>query len=353
MRTTRPLVLILLMASLGSPGLVLPAGAGQGHSEARPIGQTNVFARVLYPGQPAGIVVDGDTVYVSGAGFATEPVDDWAVWAFDLRTGRLKAEETKRLARHMPVSFMGLTGMAKDAEGRLYVVDMNGRILRTKADKASWEVYAALPTHGVGMWPAGTMPMDIVFDSDGNAYVTDTNFPGIWRVSPGGSKVDLWFKDLRLLSYPLGSHGITLGPDRRLYIAMCVSEQAESPAHGVVFRLSVDSPDSSHFEELFRYPPGSCAVGVRFGNSGKLYVTLGGLNQVSILRPDGTEELRFPSPAENARQEVSYDFPFMASFDGDGSLLVTNAAPMAPERWAVLRAFVNDTAFPLPEPSLP
>jgi sugar lactone lactonase YvrE len=298
-------------------------------------------------------MVDGDTVYVSGAGFLTQPVDDWAIWAFDRRSGRSKADETTRLARHMPVSFMGLTGMAKDAEGRLYVVDMNGRILRTTVDKRRWEVYATLPTHGIGMWPAGTMPMDMVFDSDGNAYVTDTNFPGIWRVAPGGSKVDLWFKDVRLLSYPLGSHGITLGPDRRLYIAMCISEQPDSPAHGIVYRLPVDSPDSSHFQELFRYPPGSCAVGLRFGNSGKLYVMLGGLNQVSILRPDGTEELRFPSPAENSRQEIPYDFPFMASFDGEGSLLVTNAAPTATERWAVLRAFVNDVAFPLPEPSLP
>jgi sugar lactone lactonase YvrE len=352
MRTTRPFVAILLMASLGSLGLVLPAKAEQGDPQARSI-ETSVFARVPYPGQPTGILVDGDTVYVSGAGFATEPVDDWAVWAFDRRTGQPKMGETTRLVRHMLVSFMGLTGMAKDAQGRLYVVDMNGRILRTTVDKRSWEVYATLPTHGIGMWPAGTMPMDMVFDSDGNAYVTDTNFPGIWRVSAGGSKVDLWFKDLRLLSYPLGSHGITLGPDRRLYIAMCISEQPDSPAHGVVYRLPVDSPDSSHFQELFRYPPGSCAVGLRFGKSDKLYVMLGGLNQVSILRPDGTEELRFPSPAENARQEIPYDFPFMASFDGEGSLLVTNAAPTATERWAVLRAFVNDTAFPLPEPSLP
>lgn len=351
MRTTRTLVVILMLASLESLGLILPAKAGQGRS-AGAIGETSVFARVPHPGQPTGILVDSDRVYVSGAGFVTEPVDDWTVWAFDRRTGRPKMGETPRFARDMPVSFMGLTGMAKDAQGRLYVVDMNGRILRTTAGKRSWEVYAALPTHG--MWPAGTMPLDMVFDGDGNAYVTDTNFPGIWRVSPGGGRVDLWFKDPRLLSYPLGSHGITLGPDRRdLYIAMCISEQPDSPTQGIIYRLPVDHPDSSHFQELFRYPPGSCAAGLRFGNSGKLYVMLGAVNQVSILRRDGTEELRFPSPAENARQEIPYDFPFMASFDGEGSLLITNAAPTVPEHWAVLRAFVNDTALPLPEPSLP
>jgi sugar lactone lactonase YvrE len=351
MRSTRTRVAILLLASLESLGLILPAKAEQGRS-AEAIGETRVFARVPHPGQPTGILVDDDTVYASGAGFVTEPVDDWAVWAFDRRTGRPKVGVTTRLARDMPVSFMGLTGMAKDAEGRLYVVDMNGRILRTTAGKRSWEVYAALPTHG--MWPAGTMPLDMVFDGDGNAYVTDTNFPGIWRVSPGGGRVDLWFKDPRLLSYPLGSHGITLGPDRRdLYIAMCISEQPDSATQGIVYRLPVDHPDASHLQELFRYPPGSCAVGLRFGNSGKLYVMLGAVNQVSILRPDGTEELRFPSPAENARQEIPYDFPFMASFDGEGSLLITNSAATVPEHWAVLRAFVNDTAHPLPEPSLP
>lgn len=348
MRTTRILVAMLVVASLAALGPILPANAGP----AKTIGQTTVFARVPHPGQPTGILIHGDTVYVSGAGFLTEPVDDWAVWAFDRRSGRPKADETRRLARHMPVSFMGLTGMAKDAEDRLYVVDMNGRILRTAAGQRSWEVYAAVPTHG--LWPAGTMPLDMVFDDDGNAFVTDTNFPGIWRVSPGGDKVDLWFTDPRLLAYPLGSHGITLGPGRRdLYVAMCISEQPDSPGQGIIYRLPVDRPDASHFQEFFRYPPGSCAVGLRFGSSGKLYVMLGGLNQVSILRPDGTEELRFPSPAENARQEIPYDFPFMAAFDGEGSLLVTNAAPGASEHWAVLQAFVNDTALPLPEPSLP
>jgi len=342
----------MLMASLGSLGPALPATAEQGDPPARAI-ETSVFARIPYPGQPAGILADGDTVYVSGAGFASEPVDDWAVWAFDRRTGRSQASGSARPARHMPASFMGLTGMAKDAAGRLYVVDMNGRILRTTAGRRAWEVYAVLPTHGVGMWPAGTMAMDMVFDRDGTAYVTDTNFPGVWRVAAGGRRVDLWFTDARLLSYPLGSHGITLGPDRRLYIAMCVSEQPDSPAQGIVYRLPVDSPDASHFQEVFRYPPGSCAVGLRFGLSGKLYVTLGAANQVSILRPDGTEEQRFPSPAENDRQEIPYDFPFMVSFDGEGSLLVTNAAPTAARHWAVLRAFVNDRAFPLPEPALP
>jgi hypothetical protein len=93
-------------------------------------------------------------------------------------------------------------------------------------------------------------------------------------------------------------------------------------------------------------------MGLAFGNSGKLYAVLSGSNQISILRPGGTEETRFPSPEENAKQEVPYDMPQFLAFDGNGSVLVTNWAVGASDHWAVLSAFVNDTALPLAEPSL-
>jgi hypothetical protein len=47
-------------------------------------------------------------------------------------------------------------------------------------------------------------------------------------------------------------------------------------------------------------------------------------NQISILNPSGTEAARFPSPATNMAQPVPFNGPFNLTFDGRGSLLVSN-----------------------------
>ena len=88
---------------------------------------------------------------------------------------------------------------------------------------------------------------------------------------------------------------------------------------------------------------------IAFGSSGKLYVTLMGANQVSVLRPDGSEERRFP----DLENPGPYDDPLFPAFDGHGYLLITNLAIRAPEKSAVLGAWVNDKGLPLVRPPIP
>ena len=92
-------------------------------------------------------------------------------------------------------------------------------------------------------------------------------------------------------------------------------------------------------------------------------------NQLSILRPDGTEALRFPTPEENGKLDVPLCAPFDLAFDGRGSLLVSNTGdatngngpgntPPAggtvnAKNWVVYDVWVNDTAAPLPRPVIP
>ena len=134
-----------------------------------------------------------------------------------------------------------------------------------------------------------------------------------------------------------------------------------------VYRLPLNQPEISSLDLVHAYEPppptldtGDPEVqgifgtsGIAFGASGRLYVVLLGANQVSILRPDGTEELRFPTADQNAQQAVPYDDPLFPAFDGSGSLLVTNVAFRSLEKSVVLDAWVNDTAFPLVRPSIP
>jgi outer membrane protein assembly factor BamB len=344
------------------PGRVPPASG----EKARPaLGETMVLTRVPYPGQPAALVVDGDTVWTTTEAFMQPQVEEWPVWAYDRRTGREKVDETFTVHRPGP-AVMALRGMARDAQGRLYLVDMNGRVLRTTGPtpgrhRMVEEVYATIPTHGDGTaytpWPAGmSMPMDITFDATGNAYVPDLNFPAIWRVPPGGGEAEPWFVDPRLHGAgTLGTAAARLGPDGRdLYFSLCLSSSPHHPSQGVIYRIPVDTPTASAMTEVFRSPD-SCPAGLAFGASGKLYASLFSANQIVVLSPDGTEERRFPSKQANAVQEIPYDQPTFLAFDGDGWLLVANAAAIPPqiEHSAILQAFVDDTAAPLAEPSLP
>jgi len=178
-------------------------------------------------------------------------------------------------------------------------------------------------------------------------------------VPPGGGAPQVWFQDPRLFGYFTGAAGIRIDPSGRyLYFAVALSQIPLTPGAGIVYRLPLTAhPSITQLQEVFRYPAGSMPFGLAFGASGKLYVALGMANQISILRPDANgqmhEEHRFPSPADNARRDVPYDYPMGIAFDGCGSLLVTNSNALSsanPAHWAIFDVFVGDTAAPLAHP---
>jgi sugar lactone lactonase YvrE len=148
--------------------------------------------------------------------------------------------------------------------------------------------------------------------------------------------------------------------NKRVYVSVTA---AAGTLDGVIYRLPlVDSPSAATLEEFHRYPfaPGTPAPlagpdGVAFGKSGKLYVALAGTSQISVLRPDGTEEARYSGPAANpggAPDPMSWANPANIAFnDHTGELLVTNHAslvPYDPSLFAVFSVFVDDKGQPLP-----
>jgi streptogramin lyase len=232
------------------------------------------------------------------------------------------------------------------------------------------------------------MPTFVAFGDDGSLYVGDAAAPVIWRVPRGGGVAEAWFADPRLAS-TWGSNvlGLAIDPSGQdLYFAADAQEQQI-----VVYRLPLARPDSAHLEEFHRYddfvvppcPPDrtllstlACAVapafsagGIAFGASGRLYVDFLAKNQISILKPNGDEELRFPDPEENATRDVPINSPFGLAFDGSGSLLVANTGdptwgrapdgtefpipPTTSDTWVVFDVWVDDTALPLIRPAIP
>ena len=324
---------------------------------ARPaFGDVTVFASAPAPGHPFGVAVEDDRVYVStSAGDFFAPhlnSDDERVFTYD-GDGTLIDATTIDTA---PNSDMGLFGLALDGNPKpthkLYVADMNGRILRLDLSQhpAAPEVFSQVPPPlSDGGWMS-SMWNDLVFDRADNLYVPDDK-PRIWRVTPDGTP-SIWFTDPRLTGYfgfaggPLGARIDPTG--KWLYFSVTVS--AQFPLEAVIYRVRlVDQPSASDLEVVHRFPTveGQAppqATGIAFAKSGNLYVSLLGPNQVAVLDPAGNEIGRISSPL--------FHSPWGLAFVGK-SLLVTNGdlePADNPDAWKIFKVFVGETGLPLNRP---
>jgi len=351
-----------IVAALGAIVLgqaLTPALASESAPPA--IGDTSVFATLPFPGHPFGVAVDHARVYIStsrGDFFASPQTggqlnsDGERIFAYD-EVGNLV--NTTHIAT-MPNADMGLFGLALDGNPtpthKLYVADMNGRILRLAldGDAPAPELFAQPPPPFVGLGWHATMWNDLVFDPAGNLYMTDDK-PRLWRVTPDGH-ASVWFTDpalLGLFGFAGGPLGGRIDPSGKfLYFTITIS--AAFPFESVVYRLPlVDHPTAADLQVVHRFPavpnePLPQATGLAFAASGNIYVGLIGPNQVAVLDPAGNEIRRISNPL--------FDSPWGFAFMGK-SLLVTNADiqfPESPNRWNVLKVYVGETGLALNRP---
>lgn len=322
------------------------------HAPARTLGDSKVISSVPAPGFPEGIVTRGDHYYVAGpAGFGL-PLNSAAVHKFNLRTGALEATYPITITN----PFAGMSGASCAVfgpDGKLYVIEPFVGVIRMSLDHANTQsVYAPFTPTGPSLLN------DLTFDEDGNLYVTDSFQATIYRVPRGGGTPTVWFADPRLAgdpAVPFGVNGIRIDKkNKNMYVSVTAEK---SSLDGVIYRLPlVAAPTASSLKEFHRYAfvPGAPPVlpgpdGVAFGKSGKLYVALAGTSQISVLRPNGSEETRYAGPAANLRGSstpMPWANPANIAFDDRrGTLLVTNHASLVPfdaTLFVVFDVFVND-----------
>jgi hypothetical protein len=344
---------IVATSVLGPGNGVLAADPGN-----RAFGDVSVFASAPAPGHPFGIAVDGDRVYVStsaGDFFAGhQNSDDERVFTYD-DAGTLIDTTVIDTADN---SDMGLFGLALDGNTgknhKLYVADMNGRILRLDLARhaAAPEVFSQVPadTGLAGDWMKA-MWNDLVFDKAGNLYVPDDK-PRIWRVGPDGTAA-IWFTDPRLTGFfgfaggPLGGRIDPTG--QWLYFSITVAADPALAAQIWRVRL-VDHPGAADLQLVHEFafdptaPAPPQATGLAFAKSGNLYVSLLGPNEIAVLDPAGNEINRISDPR--------FHSPWGLAFKGN-SLLVTNGdlePADNPDAWKIFKVYVGETGLPLNRP---
>ena len=357
-RTTARIATIaaaVVLALGGTPALAVTAAPAATDA-------VSVFASAPFPGHPFGIAVDAGRIYVStSAGdFFADPAngghknsDGERIFTYD-PAGNLIG--TTSIAT-MPNATMGLWGVALDGNPppahKLYVADMNGRILRVDLGPhpTAPEVFSQVPLNSglSGDWMK-SMWNDLVFDPAGNLYVTDDK-PRIWRVSPDGA-ASIWFTDPRLT----GAFGFAGGPlagridptGQWLYFSVTVS--AQFPFAGAIYRVRlVDHPGAADLEVVHVFPVVAGQElpqpsGIAFASSGNLYVSLLGPNQIALLDPAGSEIRRISSPL--------FHSPWGLAFMGN-SLLVTNGDLEPgdnPAAWKIFKVSVGEMGLPLNRP---
>ena len=201
------------------------------------------------PGYPEGIATRGNRFYVSGPAAFGQPLGSAYVYAYDIKTGRLRS--------HYPITitnpFAGMSAASCAAfgpDGKLYVVEPFVGVIRMDLNPGNTQsVYAAFT-------PAGpSLLNDLAFDNAGNLYVTDSFAATIYRIPPGGGTPTVWFTDPRLAgdpNVPFGVNGIRIDKNNE---NVYVSVTAENGTlDGVIYRLPLANPTAANLEEFHRYP---------------------------------------------------------------------------------------------------
>jgi len=198
----------------------------------------------------------------------------------------------------------------------------------------------ALATKAEG-WPF-CYPDDVAIDSNGNVYMTDLTYAGIWKISPDGKKVDLWsahpllnWSSKPYSGFPLGVNDLVLDKQEKNIYAVTDGDP-------MVLRIPIK--DDGTAGDPVALPYGFSAFdGIALDSKGNIYVSEILLNQIWVLSPDGSQRILIAT-----RQNAPLDNNTSLILRGDvlctANLGFTHARPEEADRTVVCMK-----GFPVPK----
>jgi len=146
----------------------------------------------------------------------------------------------------------------------------------------------ALATKAEG-WPF-CYPDDVTIDSNGNVYMTDLTYAGIWKISADGKTVDLWSAHPLLNWPPKPYSGFPLGVNDLVLDKQGKNIYAVTDGDPMVLRIPINEDGSAG--DPVALPTGFSALdGIELDRKGNIYVSEILLNQIWVLSPDGSQRI--------------------------------------------------------------
>ncbi|HJV53033.1 MAG TPA: hypothetical protein VJ652_16310 [Noviherbaspirillum sp.] len=263
-------------------------------------------------------------------------------------------------------------GIARDAQGNLYVADRGNSVIRKISTNATVTTLAGVPgergsADGQGSAARFSAPSGIAVDNAGNVYVTDSGNSNIRKITPGGVVSTLAGKtglsghadgagaDALFSGSPMG---IAVDSGGTIFVTDARSVRRVSPAGQVTTIAGQTNAvgaqdgagDAASFTEL---------NGITVDNSGNLYVTDGGFvpgsnvtgefnisASVRKITPDGTVSTLAGTGGSNSFDTVlgfadgtgaqaRFRYPQGITIDRNGNLYVADRGNHAIRRIAI------------------
>jgi sugar lactone lactonase YvrE len=145
-----------------------------------------------------------------------------------------------------------------------------------------------LATRGDG-W-AFCFPDDIEIDSQGNVYLTDLTYAGIWKISSDGKKVEMWSSHPLLNWSPTPYSGFPLGVNVLVIDKEEKHIYAATDGDPMVVKVPI-KPDGSAGEATVISRGHSPFDGIEFDDRGNIYVSEILRNELWVLSPDGSQRM--------------------------------------------------------------